>query len=111
MRRLHLNLVVGHKHNATVGGDMLERIQGLRESITSESQRLQAPKNWVGSNSVNIFQVVCELLELLHNMSSEIAAHTHGPTSIPGNALPFSTTAAKAAWLHTLLQPITTQKA
>lgn len=43
-----LNLVVGQKHNATVGGDMVERIQGLRESITSEGQRLQAPKSWVG---------------------------------------------------------------
>ncbi|NAS61816.1 hypothetical protein CVE36_07875, partial [Pseudomonas syringae pv. actinidiae] len=57
-----LNLVVGQKHNATVGGDMVERIQGLRKSITSESQHLQAPKNWVGSEAVNIFQVVCDLL-------------------------------------------------
>lgn len=41
------NLVVGQKHNATVGGDMHERIQWLRESITSESQRLQDPKSWL----------------------------------------------------------------
>jgi hypothetical protein len=56
-----LNLVVGQKHNATVGGDMEERIEGIRQSIAKESQRLQAPKNWVGSETVNIFQsfVIC----------------------------------------------------
>ncbi|RMV66927.1 hypothetical protein [Pseudomonas coronafaciens] len=81
-----LNLVVGQKHNATVGGDMLERIQGLRESITNESQRLQAPKNWVGSGSVNIFQVLCEALDILQEMNGQLAAHTHGPTPVPSNA-------------------------
>ncbi|RMN36949.1 hypothetical protein ALQ61_03901 [Pseudomonas coronafaciens pv. zizaniae] len=50
-----LNLVVGQKHHATVGGDMHERIQGLRESIAGKNQRLQAPKNRVGSGSVKIF--------------------------------------------------------
>lgn len=32
-----LNLVVGQKHNATVGGDMEERIMGMRQSVTSEN--------------------------------------------------------------------------
>ncbi|KPW22066.1 hypothetical protein ALO83_101021 [Pseudomonas cannabina pv. alisalensis] len=81
-----LNLVVGQKHNATVGGDMHERIQGLRESIAKESQRLQAPKNWVGSGGVNIFQVLCETLDIVQEMNSQIAAHTHGPTPVPSNA-------------------------
>ena len=30
-----LNLVVGQKHNATVGGDMQERIEGIRRSVAS----------------------------------------------------------------------------
>ncbi|PBP84792.1 hypothetical protein CCL20_17695, partial [Pseudomonas syringae] len=102
-----LNLVVGQKHNATVGGDMLERIQGLRESITSESQRLQAPKSWVGSGGVNIFQIVCDLLDLVQDMNTQLAAHTHGPTPVPGNAGAFTTDAAKAALLSARLKPIT----
>ncbi len=91
-----LNLVVGQKLNATVGGDMHERIQGLRESITSESQRLQAPKNWVGSNTVNIFQVVCDLLDLVQDMNTQLAAHTHGPTPVPESATEFLTKAVAA---------------
>ena len=35
-----LNLVVGQKHNATVGGNMEERIEGLRKSVAAVSQRL-----------------------------------------------------------------------
>lgn len=102
-----LNLVVGQKHNATVGGDMHERIQGLRESITSESQRLQAPKNWIGSGAVNIFQVVCDLLDLVQDMNTQLAAHQHGPTPVPSNAAAFTADAAKAALLIAKLKPVT----
>ncbi len=80
-----LNLVVGQKHNATVGGDMQERIEGLRNSVAGVSQQMQAPKSWVGSNSVNIFQVVCDLLDLVQEMNSQLAVHTHGSSPIPTN--------------------------
>lgn len=102
-----LNLVIGQKHNATVGGDMAERIQGLRESITSESQRLQAPKSWVGSSGVNIFQVLCETLDLLQEMNSQIAGHVHGSSPVPGNAAAFTADAAKALLLSTKLKAVT----
>ncbi|MBX8625798.1 DUF2345 domain-containing protein [Pseudomonas glycinae] len=72
-----LNLIVGQKHNATVGGDMRERIEGLRESAAKVGQRLQAPKNWIGSESVNLFAVVCEVLELLEEMNLQLSIHTH----------------------------------
>ncbi|MDG6382096.1 hypothetical protein QCD83_25045 [Pseudomonas savastanoi pv. phaseolicola] len=102
-----LNLVVGQKHNATVGGDMHERIQGLRESITSESQRLQAPKNWVGSGDVNIFKVVCDLLDLVQDMNSQLAAHTHGATPVPNNAAKFVSSSTLASLLAVMLKEIT----
>ncbi|AMQ83921.1 hypothetical protein [Pseudomonas glycinae] len=81
-----LNLVVGQKYNATVGGDMQERIEGLRRSLASKGQRLQAPKNWIGSESVNLFQVVCETLDLLEQMNAQIAAHVHGASPAPSNS-------------------------
>ncbi|KPW19345.1 Uncharacterized protein ALO90_02760 [Pseudomonas amygdali pv. aesculi] len=102
-----LNLVVGQKHNATVGGDMHERIQGLRESITSKSQRLQAPKTWVGSGGVNIFQVVCDLLDLVQDMNTQLAAHTHGSTPVPGNAAAFTAAAGNVAVLSAKLKLVT----
>ncbi|MEE4745926.1 hypothetical protein V2K65_03165 [Pseudomonas alliivorans] len=102
-----LNLVVGQKHNATVGGDMHERIQGLRESITNKSQRLQAPKNWVGSHDVNIFQVLCETLDMLDNLNTLIAEHTHGVTPKPNNYLSFEMAAEIAQKMSNSLKSIT----
>ena len=104
-----LNLVVGQKHNAMVGGDMQEKIQGLRNSIAGISQRLQAPKNWIGSGNVNLFQVVCDMLDLLQQMNTQLAAHTHvpGPTPSPSDAAAFTAKAGRASALSELLKPIT----
>ena len=102
-----LNLVVGQKHNATVGGDMQERIEGLRKSVAGVSQRLVAPKNHIGSESVNLFRVVCDLLDLVQQMNTQLASHTHGPTPVPANAAVFTSNAGKATLVVGQLKPIT----
>ncbi|AZD95337.1 MULTISPECIES: hypothetical protein [Pseudomonas] len=102
-----LNLVVGQKHNATVGGDMQERIQGLRRSVAAVSQHLQAPRTWIGSEGVNALQVICDLLDLVADMNNQLATHTHGPTPPPGNAAAFTAAAAKANLLGGKMKPIT----
>lgn len=102
-----LNLVVGQKHNATVGGDMEERIQGLRKSVAAVSQRLVAPKTWLGSEGVNVLQVLCDLLDLVQQMNVQLASHTHGPTPPPANSAEFSATAIKVTILGEKLRPIT----
>jgi hypothetical protein len=103
-----LNLVVGQKHNATVGGDMHEKIQGLRKSVAGVSQQLQAPKNWVGSETVNLFKVVCDVLDLLQQMNTQLAAHTHvpGPTPSPADATAFTAKASQALVLAAKLKQI-----
>ncbi|MFJ2388813.1 hypothetical protein [Pseudomonas koreensis] len=102
-----LNLVVGQKHNATVAGDMQERIQGLRQSVAKVSQRLEAPKTWIGSSGVNVLQVLCNLLDLVEQMNSQLAAHKHGPTPPPDNAGEFVRNATSALSLSEKLKPIT----
>ena len=101
------NLVVGKKHNAAVGGDMLEKIQGLRKSVAGQSQRLVAPKNHVGSEGVNIFRVLCDTLDLLEQMATQIASHVHGSSPVPSTAAAFSTDATKAALLSAELGSVT----
>ena len=103
------NLVVGQKHNATVGGDMQERIQGLRESIAGESQRLVAPKNWIGSEGVNLFQVVCEVVELVKQMNEQLALHTHsvGPVPSSNDVAKFLLCAKKSEVLFSKLRAVT----
>ena len=102
-----LNLVVGQKHNATVGGDMQERIEGLRKSVAGISQRLVAPMTWLGSEQVNALQVLLDLLSLVEQMNLQIAEHAHGSSPAANNAAVFSSTALQAATLLHELQAIT----
>ncbi|MHC8344761.1 hypothetical protein [Pseudomonas sp. RT6P73] len=101
-----LNLVVGQKHNATVGGDMQERIQGLRQSVAAVGQRLVAPKTHLGSEGVNVLQVLCDLINLVEKMNTAIAAHKHGATPPPDNAGEFVAHAGEAVILAAKLKSI-----
>ncbi|WP_277759579.1 hypothetical protein [Pseudomonas sp. A34-9] len=102
-----MNVVVGQKHNATVGGDMQERIEGVRRSIAAKEQHLLSPKNWIGSESINLFQVVCDVLELIEDMNVQIAMHNHGVTPAPNNAGDFTSNASKASASTLNLRQIT----
>ncbi|MCD5993631.1 hypothetical protein KDX38_08355 [Pseudomonas sp. CDFA 602] len=102
-----LNLAVGKTHNVTVGGNMQEKIAGLRKSVAGMSQRLVAPKNHVGSEGVNIFRVLCDTLDLIEQMATELASHTHGPSPVPTQAGAFAADAAKAALMSAMLGSVT----
>ncbi|WP_421557894.1 hypothetical protein [Pseudomonas canadensis] len=104
-----LNLVVGQKHNATVGGDMEERIQGLRKSVAAASQRFVAPKTWLGSEGVNVLQVLCDLLDLVQQMNTQLATHTHdfGPMPSSTDVATFVRNAAQAQTVKLTLKEIT----
>lgn len=102
-----LNLVVAQKHNAAIGGDMQEQIRGLRKSVAAVSQRLQAPKTWLGSEGVNVLQVLCDLIDLVEQMNTAITGHKHGPTPPPDNAGEFAAHAGSATAMAGQLKPIT----
>ena len=87
---------------------MQEKIAGLRKSVAGASQRLVAPKNHVGSEGVNIFQVVVDLLDLVQEMNTQIAAHVHPQLGQPPvNAAAFTADAARAALLSAMVGSVT----
>jgi len=94
-----LNQVVGQKLNLTVGGELQERIEGLRRSV--------APTTWLGSESVNVLQVLCDLIDLVTQMNTELAAHVHGPSPVPTTAATFTEHAGTGLQLSGQLKPIT----
>jgi hypothetical protein len=102
-----LNLVVGQKHNATVGGDMEERIQGMRKSVAAFSQSLQAPKTWLGSEHLNVLRVIVQLIELVEDMNIKISLHSHGASPIAGNAAEFGNSASQAHEMAMQISKIT----
>lgn len=103
-----LNVVVGQKHNATVGADMYERIQGLRASASAISQRFTSPKNHIGSEDVNIFRVLCDTLELLQFMNMQIAEHVHSQIGQPPlNAVAFVENSSAAKKMYAITAEVT----
>lgn len=94
-----LNQVVSRDLNLTVGGELLERIEGLRRSV--------APTTWLGSESVNVLQVLCDLIDLVTQMNTQIAAHVHGPSPVPTTAANFIENAGTGLQLTGQLKPIT----
>lgn len=94
-----LNQVVAQKFNLAVGGDLIEKIQEARKSI--------AQTTWIGSEAVNVLQVLCDLIDLVVQMNADLASHTHGPSPVPSNAGAFTGHAGTGAILSGQLKPIT----
>ena len=94
-----LNQVVAQKLNLTVGGDLLVRIKGARKSV--------APTNWIGSESVNVLQVLCDVIDLVIQMNTDIAGHQHASSPVPTNAASFAGHAGTGTQLSGQLKPIT----
>ncbi|MGY2361541.1 hypothetical protein ACW9IO_03200 [Pseudomonas azotoformans] len=94
-----LNQAVGQKLNLAVGGSLLERIEGARRSV--------AKQTWLGSEEVNVLQVLCDLIELVTQMNTQLATHVHGPTPVPTTAAAFTNNAVIGQQLTGQLEPIT----
>jgi hypothetical protein len=88
---------------------MEERIQGLRKSVTEVSQFLQSPKSWIGSGSINVLRVLCDLLDIVQQMNVQLASHAHIPGSTPtlNDAAAFSARATETKSLFVKLTSIT----
>jgi hypothetical protein len=84
-----------------------DRPLSRRDGVAAVSQRLVAPKTWLGSEGVNVLKVLCDLLDLVQRMSTQLAGHTHGPTPVPGNAAAFTGYSSGALLLSTAIRPIT----
>ena len=93
------NVAVARDSNTAVGGDLLERVKGARQSI--------AAKTWLGSEGVNVLQVLCDLIDLVIQTNTDIAGHMHGSSPVPTNAASFAAHAGTGAQLSGQLKPIT----
>lgn len=94
--------------SATIGGSLQEQIEGLRSSIAGGGQRLEAPTTWLGSDSVNVLQVLLDLIDLVQQMNTQLAGHGHpSHGSPPTTAAAFTANVATATQLNGQLAPIT----
>lgn len=103
----NVNLLAAGNQYCTVGADLHETIQGVRTSIANISQRLQAPRTWLGSETINVLQVLIELLTLVERMNTQLAGHQHSPGAPPDNRDAFAKNSLVATSLASTLKSVT----
>ena len=74
----------------------------LRRSVAGELQHFEAPRSWVGTEGVNIFRLLLQLMNVVEQLA---ASHNHGGPG-PTNAPAFSSQSQQAAELASTLSPI-----
>lgn len=89
----------------TAAGDLVEVIGQLRRSVAGELQHFEAPRSWMGSEGVNIFGLLLQLMNLVEQLAATTASHTHGGPA-PTNAETFNGQSKQAGQLAKTLSPI-----
>lgn len=91
----------------TTAGDLVEVVGQLHRAVAGELQHLEAPRSWMGTNSVNIFRLLLQLMKVVEQLAATTASHTHGSGPAPGNREVMAEQSKQAQHLSSQLEPIT----
>jgi hypothetical protein len=90
----------------TTAGSLTEVVGELRRAIAGTGQHLEAPQSWMGSESTNIFQLLLQLMNLVEQLATTTATHTHPSVGTPNEAGELQEHAQAAGNLASTLTPI-----
>uniref|UniRef100_UPI0034A0D57C hypothetical protein n=1 Tax=Aeromonas sp. R9-1 TaxID=3138478 RepID=UPI0034A0D57C len=81
------DLVLGCLGNMsqTTAGDLVEVVGQLRRAVAGELQHFEAPRSWMGTEGVNIFRLLLQLMNVVEQLATATSSHTHGSGPAPGN--------------------------
>lgn len=100
---------IGNMRTATAG-ELTETIGKLRHSVAEELQRIEAATHWAGTDSVNIYNLLDQLMQCVSQLADHCAKHKHlvGSTmsNPPDIASDMTSRKTDATNLHNTLQPI-----
>jgi hypothetical protein len=67
---------LGNMQIATAG-ELIETVGKLRHSVAAELQRIEAPTHWAGTDSVNIYNLLDQLMQCVAQLADHCANHKH----------------------------------
>ncbi|MEN4816928.1 hypothetical protein [Pantoea agglomerans] len=70
-----------------VGQALTEKIGQLRQSIAGTRQEIIAPVVWIGSEKINVAQLMLDTVALVQQLADQLASHTHPLTGQHTNPL------------------------
>lgn len=89
-----------------VAGDLLEKIGGIRSSVAAAQQQIIAPVVWVGSQEINVMQLMLDTLDVVRQLAELTASHSHPSTGTPTNAEAIRHTGTSASSLKQKYDPV-----
>jgi hypothetical protein len=97
---------VGKSQTITTGQDLIEQIGQIRKSVAAVQQQIIAPVVWIGSGTVNVAQLMLDTLDVVKQLATQTASHTHSNTGTPTNASAITATGSSADNLNQKYSPV-----
>ncbi|PWC11633.1 hypothetical protein [Brenneria corticis] len=97
---------VGKSATVDIGQNLMEKIGQIRSSIAGARQDIIAPVVWVGSQQINVMQLMLDTLDVVQELAAQTAAHTHVNTGAPLNAAAIAATGTKSGALQKKYSPV-----
>lgn len=76
----NLNQTTASDLNTTVGKDIKERVGNIRDSLAKSKHLIKVKDGgtvWVGSESINVLQILSSLIQVVSDIANMTASHTH----------------------------------
>ncbi|ELP25802.1 hypothetical protein F385_24 [Pantoea agglomerans 299R] len=89
-----------------VGQALTEKIGQLRQSIAGTRQEIIAPVVWIGSEKINVAQLMLDTVALVQQLAEQLASHTHPSTGQPTNSSAIAQSGQQAAALSKKYSPV-----
>lgn len=101
----NLSDIIKGEATINVGSSLTEKIAGIRRSV-AQSQELIAPVVKLGSESINVLTLLTDTLDVLNELATQTANHTHPSTGQSQQAAQFTATAQKTKTLAKKYGPL-----
>lgn len=100
------NIDIAEDATLTVGQKLIEKVGALKQSIAGTKQEIIAPVVWIGSQEINVAQLMIDTLDIVKELAELTASHSHHNTGMPLNANAIKGTASKSVGLKEKYQPV-----
>lgn len=91
------------------GNNLTEQVGNVKESIAELKQIIKVAEGgtvWVGSESVNVLQILSQLIDVVANLAGTCATHVHPSVSTSPQASSFTAQQTSANSLKSSLDPV-----
>lgn len=92
--------------NINVGQKLIEKVGQIRQSIAGAQQQIIAPVIWIGSQQINVAQLMIDTLDVVKELAELTANHTHSNTGAPTNSAAIKGTGTKSDSLNKKYSPV-----